>query len=175
MVIRRGNLPAHFRARHPYWLWTNRRYIEGVVSLKKTGVDDAILEYVIEGVMIDIQSWLIINELPYAFEDITTTPILVRRATTYAVVATLFARDYFGLSKSIAISMGPRRVIIADERGMEAAMEYWEKKMERMLELYSSSTALQIIYVSTEDEEPIFTMEGIPTSEFKDHVSRQIV
>ena len=155
------DLLSKFHIQPAYPLWTNRRYIEGVISLKETGIDDAILEYVIEGVMVDIQSWLVINELPYSFENIFTTPVLIRRATTYAAVATLFARDYFGLKRSIAVSMGPRRVIIANERDMEAAMEYWEKKMEKMLELYSSSVALQIIYVSTEDEEPVFSMENI--------------
>jgi len=76
------DLPALFWVRQAYRLWTNRRYVNGVVELNETLIGNAIFEYVIEGVMQDIQSYLINAGLDYSeWTDIILTPKLIRRAT----------------------------------------------------------------------------------------------
>jgi hypothetical protein len=143
--------------RHPTWQWTTKRYVEGVIS--EIPVSDAVLEYTIEGVMVDIQGYLVNNNLSYDWEDITEVPILIKRAATYGVVATLYARGYF--DHRVAISIPPRTVTVIPE-DRHGGMEYWETKMEYMLALYSSSIPANIIWVDTYDEEPVFTMDDVP-------------
>jgi len=156
-----AELLADFYVRQPTWLWTSRHYLEGVVNLnEQPTVTDAVLEYVIEGVMVDVKSFFIKNELPYEWENITTVPKLIKRATTYGAVASLFARGYF--SHRLTVSIPPRMVTVIADGGHERTMDYWEGRMEEMLEFYSSSVALEIFWVSTDDEEPVFSMEDIP-------------
>ena len=143
--------------RHPTWQWTNKRYLEGVISY--IPVSDALLEYTIEGVMVDIQGYLVSNDLSYSWQDIRVVPTLIKRAATYGVVASLYARGYF--DNRIAISIPPRTVTVLPE-DRDGGMEYWEAKMDYMLALYSSSIPSITLWVDTWDEEPVFSMENIP-------------
>jgi len=155
-------LPAYFWVRHPSWLWTSRRYLNGVVNLTENKISDAILEYVIEGVMVDVRGFLVRETLYYGWENILEVPTLIKRAVTYGTVASLFARGYLSIYDRIQPSMGPRKITIVDSKNLDRAMEYWEAKMSRMLEMYRITAGQKIIWVDTEDEEPVFTMEDIP-------------
>ena len=157
------DLHAYFYVRHPYWLWTTRRYLNGVVSLSETLIGDAKLEYVIEGVMEDIQGFFIANNITYsAWTDITTVPTLIRRATTYGTVAALFARNSRTFRSRVIPTSAPITVTtIGDD---ERAMQHWETKMDEALENYLVAQRSTRIWVSTADEEPIFSMADIPTS-----------
>ena len=153
-----ADLSARVWVRYPYWLWTNKRYIKGVSD--DIPVSDAILEYVIEGVMVDIQGYLVGNNLSYNWSDIREVPKLIKRATTYGVMATLYARGYF--DKRIAVTIPPRAITIIPE-DRNSGMDYWEAKMEYMLSLYSSSLPTTTLWVDTWDEEAVFTMDDMPT------------
>lgn len=122
---------------HPYRLWTNRHYLNGVVEINKLEESDAVLEYVIEGVMEDIKSRLITENI-FAYDlwtDMSKVPTLIRRATTYGTVASLYAQT------------------ISEEQGtQERAMDYWESRMEKVMQLYLSSQQLRMIVVDIEDE-----------------------
>jgi len=159
-----SDLKAASWVRHPNRLWSTRRYINGVVDLSETDISDEVLESVIEGVMVDVKGYLITQYLPYSSSwSIADVPTLLKRAVTYGTVASLFAREYFGVRDRVQPSMGIRRVTVLDQGGMEKAMEYWEAKMVNMLELYDSSIggAGGILWVDTADEEPVFTMDNI--------------
>jgi hypothetical protein len=43
-------------------------------------------------------------------------------------------------------------------------MDYWESRLEKMMELYLTSGDRKIIIVDTEDEEPVFSLDDIPFS-----------
>ncbi len=151
--------------RHPYRLWTNRRYVNGVVELDETELDDALLEYVIEGVMNDIRSQLISEAmLVYdSWTDITKTPKLIRRATTYGTVASLYSRDINDPNRRIVMGLRPIRIRAAEVRSaQERAMDYWETRMEKMMNLYLTSGGRRLMIVDTEDEEAVFSLEDIP-------------
>jgi len=47
-------------------------------------------------------------------------------------------------------------------------MNYWEDRMKRMLELYLSAQGATKLWVSTADEEPIFSMADIPEAAAED-------
>jgi len=153
-------LSALFWVRQPYRLWTNRRYLNGVIQLDETLLGNAILEYVIEGVMQDIKCQLINENLDYSWDDIVDTPKLIRRATTYGVVAALYARKARTFSSRVIPVMAPVTVtVIGDD---ERAMNHWVGKMNNALELYFSAQGGLVMDSSTIDEEPIFSMEDIP-------------
>ncbi|MCW3988647.1 MAG: hypothetical protein NWE88_01070 [Candidatus Bathyarchaeota archaeon] len=156
-----ADLPAIFWVRHPYRLWTNRRYLNGVIELTETLIGNAILEYVIEGVMQDIQSYLINAGLDYSgWNNIVLTPKLIRRATTYGTVAALFARRAKTFATRVIPTMAPVALtVIGDE---ERAMNHWRDKMNQMLEFYVTSQGGDIMLTSTPDEEPVFSTEDIP-------------
>ncbi|MCW3988449.1 MAG: hypothetical protein NWE88_00045, partial [Candidatus Bathyarchaeota archaeon] len=112
-----ADLPAIFWVRHPYRLWTNRRYLNGVIELTELLIGNAILEYVIEGVMQDIQSYLINAGLDYSgWTNIVLTPKLIRRATTYGTVAALYARRAKTFATRVIPTMAPVALtVIGDE------------------------------------------------------------
>ncbi|KKL22786.1 hypothetical protein LCGC14_2431920, partial [marine sediment metagenome] len=84
-------LPGQLWVRWPPRFWTNRRYINGVIDLDEKLLGDAVLEYVIEGVMEDIQGYLENADLAYSsWTNITLIPIQILRAATYGVVAALY-------------------------------------------------------------------------------------
>jgi len=151
--------------RHPYRLWTNRHYLNGVVELDEENLSDAFLEYVIQGVMDDVRSWLINEDmLVYdSWTDITETPKLIRRATTYGTVASLYSRDVNDPNSRIVLGLRPMRIRAAEIRSaQERAMDYWESRMEKMMNLYLTSGGRRLMIVDTEDEEAVFSMEDIP-------------
>jgi len=155
-------LPAYFWVRRPSWLWSSRRYVNGVTELSEGEISDAILEYVIEGVMVDVKSHLAKENIPYEEWTLSTLPVLLKRAVTYGTVASLFARGYLGIRSRIQPTIAPRSIIVFESGLLEEAMEHWENKMNKMLELYASTVFRKIIWVSTWDEEPVFTMEFDP-------------
>jgi len=159
------NLHCAFYVRHPYWLWTTRRYINGVIDAAETLIGDAKLEYIIEGVMEDIQGWLEANREVYSsWTDITKVPVLIRRATTYGTVAALYSRHSKTFRSRVIPTAAPVTVTtIGDD---ERAMNYWEEKMQTALANYLAIQSSSRIWVSTADEEPIFSMADIPSSQY---------
>ncbi len=146
----------------PYPLWTNRRWVNGVIELSESDISDAFLEEIIVGVMNDAKTWLIANEVGQysSWTDISKTPMAIRRATTYGVVASLYARNIFSARGRFVIKAAPVNVKVLTTN--EAAMEYWEGMMIRVLEFYLSAQDLDRIWVDTIDEDPVFSMEDIP-------------
>lgn len=155
------DLKAFFYVRFPYRLWTNRRYINGVVDAAEDLIGDAKLEYVVEGVMEDIQTWLLANELSYAgWDNITLVPVAIRRAATYGTIASLFSRKTQSFRSRVIRSVPP--VVVTVKGDDQAAMEHWEGKYNQMLELYQTTRGSSRLWVSTQDEEPVFSMEDLP-------------
>jgi len=151
--------------RHPYRLWTNRHYLNGVVELDEENLSDAFLEYVIQGVMDDIKSRLINEDMLIynSWMDITETPKLIRRATTYGTVASLYSRDVNNPQRRIIMGLRPMKIRAAQERAaQERAMDHWETRMEKMMTLYLTAGGRRLMIVDTEDEEPVFSMDDIP-------------
>lgn len=158
-------LTVELAIRHPYRLWTNRRYLNGVTEIDELELNDALLEYVIEGVMNDIKSRLINEDMIVydSWSDITKVPKLIRRATTYGVVASLYSRSSNDPFTRVVFGMRPVTLkVIEDREAQGRAMDYWESRMEKMIQLYLSAQGSKLIIVDTEDEEPIFSMEDIP-------------
>ena len=156
-----AELLMKFWVRWPPRFWTNRRYINGVIDLDEKLLGDATLEYVIEGVMEDIQGYLENADLSYSsWTNITLIPLQILRATTYGVVAALYARHTQTFKSRVIQSITPvRPTVIGDT---EKAMNYWEGRLNEMLELYVASQGGLVMDSSTADEEPIFTMDDIP-------------
>ena len=152
---------ARFAIRLPWPLWTNRYWLNGVIQLDEADLSDSFLEEVITGVMDDIKTWLIAEEIPqYAsWTNIDLTPRAIRRATTYGTVASLYARNIFGPQDEV-VRLAPMDVKVFTTN--ELAMEYWEAMMNRVLELYLSGSGLLRIWIDTIDEDPVFTMGDIP-------------
>uniref|UniRef100_A0A6M3LZ56 Uncharacterized protein n=1 Tax=viral metagenome TaxID=1070528 RepID=A0A6M3LZ56_9ZZZZ len=128
-----------------------------MVRVNESAIGDAALEEVINGVMNDVRSWLLANEVATTqWTDITKAPLAIRRATTYGTVASMYARRIFS-PQDVAVRVAPMdlRVITTHE----SAMEYWEEKMEGALEKYLTSIGQVRILVSTEDEDPEFSMD----------------
>lgn len=174
-----SSLDAKFYTRFPMRFWTNRRYLNGVVDLSELDMRDAILEYVIEGVMEDLQGELTANSIDYStWTDITLVPILIRRAVTYGVVASLYARKAKTFRSRVIPSVQPVTVtVMGDER---LAMEHWENRRDNALNKYLTSTDVDRVLVSTADQEPVFSsdLEDIPrqvTSETSWHEWQQKV
>lgn len=109
--------------------------------------------------MNDVRSWLLANEVATTqWTDITKAPLAIRRATTYGTVASMYARRIFS-PQSMAVRVAPMDLKVITTH--EAAMEYWERKMEEALENYLVSVGKVRIVVSTEDEDPEFTMDDV--------------
>jgi len=153
-------LKAVFWTRFPSRLWTNRRYLNGVVSLKELDMGDAVLEYVIEGVMEDIQGTLESNNISYSdWTDITRVPTLIRRATTFGVVASLYARKSKTFRSRVIPTVTPVNVVVTGDD--ERAMQYWEGLMDDRLNTYLTTIDTDRMLVSTIDDEPFFTVDDI--------------
>jgi len=158
---------ARFAVRHAYPLWTNRRYINGVVDESEELIGDADLELVIEGVMDDIKVWCSKEGISYtSWEDIDTVPLAIKRATTYGVVAALFARRTKTFRNRVIPSVNPVSITVAGEE--KEAMNHWQDKSMEMLEAYLSTDGPARIWVSTADLEPIFRADvDIPAGQGK--------
>lgn len=162
-----ADLKTTFYVRHPYWLWTTRRYINGVVDAAERLIGDAKLEDTIEGVMEDIQGLMEANSLAGTYEawtNITLVPVLIRRATTYGTVAALYARHSKTFKSRVIPTVAPVTVTTLGDD--ERAMQYWQDKMDAAIANYFSIQSVPVVWVSTADEEPVFTMADIPVSEW---------
>jgi hypothetical protein len=156
-------LSAKFYTRFPPRLWTNRRYINGVIDMKEIDMGDAILEYVIEGVMEDIQGMLEANSVSYStWTDISLVPVLIRRAVTYGTVASLYARRSKTFRSRVIPSVAPVTVTVMGDE--EAAMRHWETRRDDAINTYLTTINVDRILVSTADQEPVFSsdLEDIP-------------
>lgn len=166
------NLQADGYIRWPYRLWTNRRYINGIMDAAEELIGDAKLEYVIEGVMEDIQTFLFANGITsyeqwYTIEDV---PVAIRRAATYGTVASLYSRHTNTWRSRVIPSVAPLTVTVKGDAQM--AMEHWEGRYELMLERYLTAINSDKLLVSTADQEPVFDKElsdippGVTSSEY---------
>lgn len=167
VILRHDGIPLNFLARfairlaYPYW--TNRRLINGVITNAENLMGDAILETVMEGVMDDIRVWCDANDVSYTtWLNLDTVPRAMMRATTYGVVAALYARYSKTFQGRVVPTLAPVTVTVVGDD--EKAMQHWQDKMHEMLELYLSAQDADRIWVSTADEEPVFTMRDIPDS-----------
>lgn len=159
------DLKSMFYVRHAYWMWTRRRYIHGVVDTPEKLIGDANLEYVIEGVMEDIQGILEANSVSYdGWDNITLVPVLIRRATTYGAVAALYARHSRTFRSRVIPTVAPVTVTTLGDD--ERAMNFWQDKMDKALANYFSIIGSPVLWVSTASEDPVFSMADIPTSEW---------
>ena len=154
------SLHAEFDIRQPYPFWTDRELLNGVVHLDEVVIGDAALEEIIGGVMNDVRTWLLANEIAtYSqWRGIDGTPLAIRRATTYGTVASMYARRIFS-PHDVAVRVAPMDFKVITTH--ESAMEYWEEKMDEALENYLTSIGKMRIWVSTEDEDPEFTMDDV--------------
>ena len=156
-----GDLYAKFAVRSVYPYWTDRRYINGVIDAAEGLIGDAKLEFIIEGVMDDIKVWAAANTVSYdSWTNIDITPTAIKRATTYGVVAALYARHTKTFQGRVIPTMAPVTVTVTGDE--EKAMDHWAAKTEEMLQLYLTAQGFARIWISTEDEEPVFTMADIP-------------
>jgi len=163
MVFASRTLHASFTIRQAYPYWTNRRLINGVVEENENLLGDAKLEIVIEGVMDDIKVWAASENIGFTtWINIDTVPLAIKRATTYGVVAALYARRTNTFQSRVIPSVQP--VTITVKGDAEKAMNFWEGRMGKMLELYISAAGEARLIVSTIDEEPIFSMSDLPSN-----------
>lgn len=165
VILRHDGTPLEFYGRfairlvYPYW--TNRRLINGVIAAAESLMGDANLDIVIEGVMDDIKVWCDANVVSYDdWINIDVTPIAIKRATTYGAVAALYARYSKTFQGRVVPTLAPVTVTVVGDD--EKAMQHWDEKMRDMLELYLSAQDSMRLWVSTADEEPVFTMDDIP-------------
>lgn len=167
VILRHDGTPLEFYGRfavrlvYPYW--TDRRRINGVVTAGEALMGDANMETVMEGVMDDIKVWCDANDVGYGdWVSIDTAPRAMVRATTYGVVAALYARYTKTFQGRVVPTVAPVTItVVGDE---EKAMQHWIDKMDNMLELYLSAQGADRIWISTADEEPVFTMADIPST-----------
>lgn len=155
------DLPAAFAVRRVYPYWTSRKLVNGVIAAAERLIGDAPFEFVMEGVMEDIKVWCDANEIGYStWTSLDAVPIAIKRATTYGVVAALYARYTKTFQGRVVPTLAPVTVtVVGDE---EKAMQYWISKLDEMLELYLSAQGTARLWISTADEEPVFTMVDIP-------------
>lgn len=155
------NLLGKFTVRQPFPLWTSRRILNGVIQLKETLLGDADLYYVITGVMDDIKVWCDANSITYSgWTNLILVPRAIIRGTTYGVVAALYARHTRTFQGRVIPTVAPVTITVAGDE--ERAMTHWQDKMKEMLDLYLSAEESTRLWVSTADEEPIFSMADIP-------------
>lgn len=155
------SLKSKFAVRPDYPFWTNRKIINGVVSGTEDLIGDANLEDVISGVMDDIRVWAEANSIAIIDDwvSLSETPTAIRRATTYGVVAALYARKTRTFAGKVIPTVAPVAIhVMGDE---EKAMRYWIDKEKEMLNLYYAFIGGARVRVSTITEEPVFTMNDI--------------
>ena len=157
------NLGARFGVRQIYPYWTDRRLINGVVAAAENLIGDAPLETVIEGIMDDIIVWCEAEDVGYTdWINIDVVPRAIKRATTYGTVSALYARYSKTFQGRVIPSVAPVTVTVVGDD--EKAMLHWISKMNEMLELYLSAQGAARLWISTADEEPVFSMDDIPDS-----------
>lgn len=157
-----ASLSSRLAVRPVYPLWTNRRFVYGVVQEDENLIGDADLELVIEGVMDDIKVWCNAQDVSYVtWTNLNTVPIAIKRATTYGTVAALYSRRTNTFQSRVIPSVQP--VTITVKGDAEKAMNHWENRYKEMLELYMTAEGGARLVVSTADEEPVFSMADIPS------------
>lgn len=150
-------LPANFYVRHPYTLWTDRRYLNKIVEIKPNSIEDGILQIQIKGAMDDLKGWLLSqgDQTYTAWTDISKTPLSIVRATSFATIAMLYAHEYmFGIG---VVSVRPMQTIVVN--AVEVS-EYWFDQYENERQKYLDAMNRETLIVSTKDEDPVFTIEG---------------
>ena len=159
-------LPCDFYVRHPFPMWTNRRMVNSVIDLDERSVDDGKLQLVTEGVMDDIKTFLLANgigEETYGlWTDIVSAPLIIRRATAYGVVSGLYSRRTQSFRSRIISNVGPVNVTVKGDE--QIAMEHWKGEYDTQLQRYLDATNEPNLVVSTQDEDPIFSMDDIVPS-----------
>ena len=164
------DLRCLFFTRLPRRLWTNRRYLNGVVDIKEIDMGDAVLEYVIEGVMEDIQGILGANGISYSdWTDITLVPVLIKRATTYGTVASLYARKSKSFRSRVIPSVAPVTITVLGDDAL--AMKHWDDRCSKALDLYLTTIGTARVLVSTQDQEPVFNTDLTDPWEAGDELS----
>ncbi len=154
-------LPVRFAARPPWPFWTSRKLVNGVIAAAEDLIGDASFEFIVENVMNYIKIWADANEISYTgWTDLNSAPTAIKRATTYGVVAALYARHTQTFQGRVVPTLAPVTVTVVGDD--EKTMLYWTSKMDEMLELYLSAQGADRFWVSTADEDPIFSMEDIP-------------
>uniref|UniRef100_A0A6M3M2N7 Uncharacterized protein n=1 Tax=viral metagenome TaxID=1070528 RepID=A0A6M3M2N7_9ZZZZ len=128
------------------------------MDVKEIDMGDAILEYVIEGVMEDIQGILGANGISYSdWTDITLVPVLIKRATTYGTVASLYARKSKSFRSRVIPSVAPVTITVLGDDAL--AMKHWDDRCSKALDLYLTTIGTNRILVSTADQEPVFNTD----------------
>jgi hypothetical protein len=141
-------------------LWTNREIINGVIDLKESMLSDSLLQDIISSVMNDVKSWLLLNDINYdRWTNLLLAPRAVIRATTFAVVASVYARRIRAPMRTLTKTAPMDVKEITDT---ETAMEYWESKMLEALTRYRSSISISPFTVDTTYEDPLFTINDLP-------------
>ena len=154
------SLRGQFWIRDDNSLWTDRRRINGVIDLPNKVLGDPALERIILGVMVDIKSELTANNIGYSdWTSIDKVPVLIRRATTGGVVASLYAHQDGTWNSRVIPSTNPINITVISDDAL--AMEYWEQKLWDCLAEYYSYNQLPHLSHTAEDEEPLFTMADI--------------
>lgn len=160
------NLIANLFVRSEYPYWTSRKIINGSINLTNDLIGDVPLEETIQGVMYDIKTALAAEGLSYPWTGLLTVPFQIMRATTYGVCASLYARSTKTFSSRVIPSISPVTVTVIGDA--ERAMNFWENRMQQVLDRYYAAIGHPVIAVSTADEEPVFSMVDIPIEDGDD-------
>lgn len=154
--------PSGFAVRPFYPYWTNRQLLNGVIELDEQNIGEALLEEIITGSMNSIKTWLLANGIQeyLSWNDITKAPRAIKRATTYAVIATLYARQIYAPLRPTVVSTAPVTPTMMDQT--EKGAEFWETLMVKILQQYLASKGEHRLLVKPEDEDPWFSMDDIP-------------
>lgn len=156
-----NTVKSEFIVRPVYPYWTSRRQINGVINEDENLIGDAKLELIIEGVMDDLKVWCDKEGISYdTWTDYDSTPIAIRRAATYATVAALYSRRTRTFQGRVIPTVAPVEITVKGDA--EKAMNHWEDKVREMKEAYISVSGPDRFWVSTADQEPIFSLNDIP-------------
>jgi hypothetical protein len=143
-------------------LWTTIESIHTRLGTDQEDIKDIPLEDFIEEAMIDVQAELDLADIDYSgWVTLTNVPNMIRKAVTYGAIEILIARKLQSFKSRVIPYAGPVR-FEAIERDSIKAIDYFHSKMQTSLDKYiAKSQGGKIIMSSTEDEEPVFSMEDI--------------
>ena len=108
------------------------------------------------------KTWLLANvdDAYKKWTDISLVPRAMVRAVTFSTVASIYSRRIYAPKRTrTLLRSGP--VTTTPVTNYEAAMEYWETRVNEAFEYYYSTVGLRI-NVSTRLEDPIFTVADLP-------------
>jgi hypothetical protein len=143
-------------------LWTTIESIHTRLGSDQEDIKDIPLEDFIIEAMIDVQAELDLADIDYSgWTTLTNVPNMIRKAVTYGAIEILIARKLQSFKSRVIPYAGPVR-FEAIERDATKAIDYFHSKMQISLDKYiAKSQGGKIIMSSTEDEEPVFSMEDI--------------